>query len=283
MPPFDPKRFQGMSMEDVLQIADRSVARGNEALLEARSIYKLCLEQKIGIYHKGVLAQKLWETERKLGQHALYMSEAGQDHFVHRHFFEGSRNGTFVEIGGYDGWMGSNCYFFEKVLGWSGVIVEPSRQFAERIADVRTAEVVQGAIADQDGTAGFLEITAGRTQMGGLASHFNRRAAEIVRQDARHAERRVSVPAWRLDTLLSARNIKRVDYCSIDVEGAERAVLSAVDFDAFDISVLSVENNSHDAAGSYGDILEPAGYRLVAVLGADEIWARTALADSAGF
>jgi len=207
-------------MEDVLQIADRSVARGNEALLEARAIYKLCLDQNIGIYHKGVLVQRLWETEKKLGQHVLYMSEAGQDHFVHRHFFEGRRNGTFVEIGGYDGWMGSNCYFFEKVLGWSGVIVEPSQQFAERIADVRTAEVVQAAIADQDGTAEFFEITAGKTQMGGLTSHFNRRAAEIVRQDARHAERRVSVPAWRLDTLLNARNIKRVDYCSIDVEGA---------------------------------------------------------------
>jgi len=58
--------------------------------------------------------------------------------------------------------------------------------------------------------------------------------------------------------------------------------LSAIDFDAFEIPVLSVENNSHDTAGSYGDILEPAGYRLVAVLGADEIWAKTELAETAG-
>ncbi len=269
-------------MEDVLAIADRSVATGTDALLEARSIYKLCLEQNIGIYHKGVLLQKLWQTEKKLGQHALYMSEAGQDRFIHRHFFKGRKDGVFVEIGGYDGWMGSNCYFFEKVLEWSGVIVEASQQFADRITDVRTAEVVQAAISDQDGTAEFFEITSGLTQMGGLTSHFDRRAAEIVRRDARHAERRVSVPARRLDTLLSERDMKRVDYCSIDVEGAERVILDSMDFDAFDISVLSIENNRHDESGSYGDVLEPAGYRLVAVLGADEIWAKTVLAEAAG-
>ena len=116
----------------------------------------------------------------------------------------------------------------------------------------------------------------------GFDRHFDRRAAEIVRRDARHAERRISVPARRLDTLLSERGMKRVDYCSNDVEGAERAILCAVDFDAFDISVLSIENNRHDESGSYGDVLEPAGYRMVAVLGADEIWAKTALAEAAG-
>jgi len=282
MPDFDPSKYRGMSMENVLAIADRSVAMGADALLEARSIYKLCLKQNIGIYHKGVLLQKLWQTEKKLGRHALYMSEAGQDQFIHRHFFKGRKNGVFVEIGGYDGWMGSNCYFFEKALDWSGVIVEASQQFADRIADVRSAEVVRAAISDEDGTAKFFEITSGFTQMGGLASHFDRKAVEIVRKDARHMERKVSVPSLRLETLLTRQGFGRVDYCSIDVEGAERAILSAVDFGVFDISVLSVENNSHDPSGSYGDLLEPAGYRLVVVLGADEIWVKAELADAAG-
>ena len=84
----------------------------------------------------------------------------------------------------------------------------------------------------------------------------------------------VSVPTMRLDTLLTVHNIRHVDYCSIDVEGAERAILSDFDFQAFDISVISLENNAGNEADSLADILKPAGYRLAAVIGVDEIWVK---------
>ena len=67
--------------------------------------------------------------------------------------------------------------------------------------------------------------------------------------------------------------MKRIDYCSIDVEGAERAVLRSLDFAEFDITAFSIENNrpGHE---SYQDIMDPAGYRQVTVLGVDEIWVK---------
>ena len=83
------------------------------------------------------------------------------------------------------------------------------------------------------------------------------------------------MPAARLDTLLRAHGIKKIDYCSIDVEGAERAVLRSVDFAEFDIAALSLENNRRGPEPvSYEDIMSPAGYRQVAVLGMDEIWVK---------
>ena len=101
-----------------------------------------------------------------------------------------------------------------------------------------------------------------------------------IRQDKRHAESLIKVPSTRLDTLWRAHALKKIDYCSIDGEGAERAVFRSLDFDEFDIAVLSVENNHQlQESQSYRDIMGPAGYRPVAVIGMDEIWAKESAAQ----
>src|SRR5690349_2843700 len=40
------------------------------------------------------------------------------------------RDGVFLEAGAFDGFWGSNTYWFERFRGWSGVLVEPIPQFA---------------------------------------------------------------------------------------------------------------------------------------------------------
>ena len=217
----------------------------------------------------------LWRVEKQLGLHGMYFSQAGQDRYLNEQIFTNKSNGTFVEIGGYDGWQGSNCVFFEKVLNWTGLVVEASPLLAKQIGATRSANVIQAAVSDQDGTSRFLEVTSGLTQMGGLIDHYPDDMLRRIRQDKRHAESLITVPSTRLDTLLRAHALRKIDYCSIDVEGAERAVLRSVDFDEFDISVLSIENNRQiRESQSYQDIMGPAGYRLVAVIGMDEIWAK---------
>lgn len=182
---------------------------------------------------------------------------------------------TFVEIGGYDGWTGSNCVFFEKVLNWTGLVVEASPLLAKQIGATRSASVIHTAVSDKDGTSRFLEVTSGLKQMGGLIDHYPDEIRHRIRLDKRHAESLITVPSTRLDTLLRAHALNKIDYCSIDVEGAERAILSSVDFDEFDISCLSIETNRQiSELQSYEDIMQPAGYRLVAVIGIDEIWVR---------
>ena len=216
---------------------------------------------------------QLWQVEKQLGLHSWYFSQAGQDRYLNEQVFRHKRDGTFVEIGGYDGWTGSNCVFFEKVLGWTGLVVEASPRLVRRIGETRSARVVHTAISDRDGTAEFLEVTSGLTQMGGLTGHYHAEKLQRIRRDKRHSKAVVTVPSTRLDTLLLAHGLKKIDYLSIDVEGAERAVLGSLDFDEFDITALSIENN-RPGRESYEDIMDPAGYRQVAVLGVDEIWVR---------
>ncbi len=269
---FDPRKYHGRRVDEVVRSVNGDI---RSVLKEAQAVYQLCLQQRnLPAHRKGDLRMRLWQVEKQLGLHSRYFSQAGQDRYLNERIFRNKRDGTFVEIGGYDGWTGSNCVFFEKVLGWTGLMVEPSPQLVGRIGETRSARIIQAAVSDRDGAAEFLEVTSGLTQMGGLIDHYHAETLQRVRRDERHSElsSRCARRAWMRCSAPTGL-VRQIDYCSIDVEGAERAVLRSMDFDEFDISVLSIENN-RPGRESYEDIMAPAGYRQVAVLGVDEIWVR---------
>ncbi len=272
--PFDVSKYTGSSLVDVFGKAENFYKEGMSHLRESLNIYELCSQQDIPLHEKGVLHQKIWELEKKFGHHSLYFSQSGQDRFIHKSYFEDKRCGTFIELGAYNGWHGSNCLFFEKILGWNGLIVEASPSLARSVAAVRNSQVIHAAISDHEGTSKFMDVTSGYKQMGGMLDYYNAHILGIVRRDPEHLEQIIEIPAIRLTTLLRKNNLREIDYCSIDIEGAERAALTSFDFDEFDVSIFSIENQTGKASGSYGDIMKPAGYELVAVLGADEIWVK---------
>ena len=173
MPGFDPRKYHGRRMDEVVRSANGDI---RSALEEGRAVYQLCLrQQNLPAHREGNLRMQLWQVEKQLGLHSRYFSQAGQDRYLNERIFSNKRDGTFVEIGGYDGWMGSNCVFFEKVLGWTGLVVEASPQLVRRIGETRSARVIHAAVSDRDGAAEFLEVTAGLTQMGGLDRPLSRR------------------------------------------------------------------------------------------------------------
>ena len=271
MSDFNPQKYHGRRLDEVVRSVNGDI---RSTLEEGRAVFQLCLrQQNLPAHRKGWVWMQLWQVERQLGLPSRYFSQAGQDRYLNERIFSNKRDGTFVEVGGYDGWMGSNCVFFEKVLGWTGLVVEASPQLVRRIGKTRSARVIHAAVSDRDGTAEFLEVTSGLTQMGGLIDHYHAETLQRVRRDERHSETAVTVPSTRLDTLLRTHGLKKIDYLSIDVEGAERAVLRSLDFDEFDIAALSIEN-SRPGRESYEDVMAPAGYRQVGVLGFDEIWVR---------
>jgi len=54
-----------------------------------------------------------------------YVSQSKQDLFIDKYIFNHKRNGTFLDIGAYDGLEFSKTYYFEKELDWNGICVKP--------------------------------------------------------------------------------------------------------------------------------------------------------------
>lgn len=80
------------------------------------------------------------------------------------------------------------------------------------------------------------------------------------------------VPAARLASLLEKYSLTQVEYCSLDAQGAELGVVSGLDLDRFDISLLSVSNAAQD--DRIARVLEQRGYAIVARFDQDFLFKR---------
>ena len=172
--PFNPLDYIGSSRRDVLQDAQGRQDSAMQQLGEAAQLYRLCLSQDgVEPFQRGMIAGRLWEIERAQGHYPRCFSQFGQDYWLHENVFADTENGTFLEIGGYDGITGSNCIFFEKFRKWQGLIVEAAPGLLEKIRYTRDAKVIHAALAGKDGVADFFNITSGYTQMSGLLEHYS--------------------------------------------------------------------------------------------------------------
>jgi FkbM family methyltransferase len=248
------------------------MSQGSKALREALAQFRALKPKVTKARGRGKLNQVIWDCERALGAHRQYFSQSGQDAWLETHVFKGKRGGRFVEIGGYDGFTGSNCLYFEAFHGWSGVLVEASPALKARAAAFRRCPCLGIAIAAGDGKAQFLEVVEGLTQMGGLLSSYDPGRRAAVEADPRHKGKVITVPTRPLAAILDDHELSVVDYISLDVEGGELAVLEAFPFDRYEITAWTIENNS--GTEDIPRLMKSRGYRLVEGLGADDVYLR---------
>lgn len=207
----------------------------------------------------------------------LFHSQFGQDRFIYERFFQGINRGFFVEVGAHDGDTFSNTYFFEKQLGWNGILVEPLPWHQAPLWHNRSAKVVMGVCsATQEPVRRFL-AAYGRGEMRSCLLDTDQRSIDAIN---RHQEggagmvRVIDVPNYRLSDLLGDQEV--IDYLSIDVEGAELDVLHGIDFSQHHINVLSFEQHYEECIDTKM-LLEHSGFEFVTTLGHDQIWANKQL------
>lgn len=259
---------------------DAAIGRARAALADSRAAGERALRELDELLQsvraarpRGQLQQMRWDCLRALGRQGMHFGQAGQDAWLERHVFRGQRDGVFVEIGGFDGVTGSNCLFFELMRGWRGLLVEPSPRLFEQARAARRCDCHQAALAASAGEAEFLEIRAGYTQMGGLVANYDPGMRQRVEQDRRHQGEVIRVPTRTLVELLDEAGHARVDYISLDVEGAELAVLEGFDFERYPVRAWTIENNRGDVTRIPAFMAE-RGYDRVEALGADDVYVR---------
>lgn len=216
------------------------------------------------------------KNNRGHSNQTVFFSQHGQDRYLEENYFKGKTNGSFVDIGAHDGESGSNTLFFERFHGWTGICIEPARSQYETLVKSRTAECLNVALSDFEGEAEFLEVTKGLHQMGGLTNDLRPHVRQLIRDRKGSESQVVSVPVTTFGKLAAERDLRSVDYCSIDVEGAEIKVLGGIDFAFTNISVVSIENppNLVENFHRIRRFLEDRGFQLVTTIGSDDIFVR---------
>ena len=224
-----------------------------------------------------------------------YQSQMGQDMFLNRWFFKNRGPGFFIDVGAFDGILGSNTSYFEKHLQWTGIAFEPNPSAFEVLRATRSCHLIQGCAYHQDGQVPFLALSEneqhkgtksrpprsllsmvldsshGGAMLSGIPEHMDQvQRAEWAREAMNLNQILATVPCHRIDTVLNDLGVKIVDYLSIDVEGAELEVLRGIDFGRVQVNVIGVEH-SQRFPEVYG-LLTTSGFEYQGLLFFDEIF-----------
>lgn len=167
-------------------------------------------------------------------------------------FFAPARKGFFVEVGANDPQRGSQTWQFEQA-GWTGVLVEPQPDLAERLRKMRRAHVVAAACSSP--------ANAGTTMTLHLSGPHSSLRPQLAVTGV-IAKATIAVPVRTLDDILEeAKAPAPIDFVSIDVEGHEVQVLSGFNLARWRPRLILIEDHVTNLATHR--FLTRAGYRLI--------------------
>jgi FkbM family methyltransferase len=171
----------------------------------------------------------------------------------------------------------SSAGYFENVLNWTGLCVEPNPEVFPRIASqAGRASGVQLAVSDTPGTLPFVAAYMRSSLNASAVDYAFLQSQGVV---ASSVEVRVTTPSLLLAGHRATRDVAVIDYVSVDVEQLELAILRAWPFDRYCVRLFNVENEPPDGAPStlpqLKALLEPLGYEHVLRIGVDEVFRRT--------
>lgn len=201
-----------------------------------------------------------------------FFSQDGQDEFLVR-LFNNKRDGFFLDIGAYDGVEFSNTFHLEKELGWMGICVEPNPAIFKKLRENRKCICLNYCISSKPGIFRFLSVTGYGVMLSGLIDFFDKKHVKRIDQAIAEyggSKTEVNVEGIPISDILETHSVESIDYCSIDVEGGEIAVLNSIDFSKVRIKVFTIENNY--GGNQVKKFLKPYGYKLIAKLGSDEVY-----------
>ena len=271
----DLREFRGKDILVLLKKADELFIGNLEEKIHSHKIYNNVLEQIPIDYEnmklrelRGILRQKIWNCERSFFWNENFASQSGQDKIIKNSFFSSKKKGYFVEIGAFDGVLGSNCIHFEKSMKWDGIAIEPSTIQFEKLKLNRKCRLINKAIAAEEKEVEFLEVEEGYTQMSGI---LNEKfiSEETIKKDPRSKTKKIIITTTTFDKNIPAD--KEIDYLSLDIEGGEMELLDSIDFKKYNIKVISVENNSPEKL-NFKEFFDKKNFNYFDRVGQDEIF-----------
>jgi len=166
----------------------------------------------------------------------------GYEETLIRAYFRDRRGGSFLDVGASHFQKDSTTYYLEKHLGWHGIAVDALEEFRGDYEHFRKGTrffaffVTNEAGAEKD----FYRYARDTRISSGSLEHLR----GLPRVKGRHIEK-VEVPSVTLDRLLEAERVEKIDFVSMDIEGAEPEALEGFDIERYRPELVCVEMQTY--------------------------------------
>lgn len=190
-------------------------------------------------------------------------------------YFQGMKNGTFVDVGAYDGVTWSNSLALEKYFEWKGICIEPLQEVYTKLIETRNSICINSAISDFDGEEQFVKISGYAEMLSGVTSSMNKSHLDRIESEISKFggdKKILNVKVESLKNILNRESISKIDYLSIDVECGELNVLKGIEWDSVDIRLISCEVNQYSDGSGIDKYLLEKGYKRLQRVCGDEFY-----------
>lgn len=146
-------------------------------------------------------------------------------------------NGYFIECGANDGVDQSNTWYYEKILNWSGILIEPLKKQFKELKKNRSKKNKFFNLALSSSENENTLLVEDNDLMSKASSYNNKKSKFNI----------VSVNSKTLTKILdevSAPNL--VDFFSLDVEGFEEQVIKGINFNKYNFKYFLVETKNEE-------------------------------------
>jgi FkbM family methyltransferase len=169
--------------------------------------------------------------------------------FTLEYFKDKGSVGFFVDVGAHDGITWSNTLALSELMHWAGICIEANLDVYARLVANRTSDrCINVGLHDSDGDLLFYKIDGYPEMLSGFVSDYDdEHVQRIHREIEQHGGtiEEVLVKTQRLSSVIKEYDITTIDYLSVDVEGAELAVLSGLDININRPQLISIEDNGY--------------------------------------
>ena len=168
----------------------------------------------------------------------VYFSQEKQDIFVDEYFSK-TRNKVFLEVGAVDGVTLSNTLFLERQRNWTGLLIEPNKDFYTKLATVHRRAYCINSCLSLDKNIGIAKfMPAG--MIGGVEEGYTETMKKRAGSEFPNTAS-VEVFCMPLGLILTALEMYHINFFSLDVEGAELEILRTIPFDKVKIDLFFIE------------------------------------------
>jgi len=162
-----------------------------------------------------------------------HFSERNEEAII-RHFFSDRRTGIFLDVGAYHYKNGSNTYYLEKNLDWSGIAIDANAEFARGYHENRPKTMFFNLfVSDKsDEQADFFVVRdpGHLTKSTGVPGFVTGRKTD-----------KIKVPTITLNDLLAKLAVKKIDFLSLDIELWEPHALAGFDIEKYRPDLVCIE------------------------------------------